>query len=69
MAIDSNKNDIRLETPTSPVFTCLDIAPTLTIKRLVYDPASPFLPVPMNGQTALVVPMIINLQLEFFEDM
>ena len=69
MSIDSNKNDIVLDGPTSPVFTCLDIAPTLTIKRLVYNPASPFLPVAMNAQTAFVVPMIVNLQLEFFEDM
>lgn len=69
MGIDSNKNDIVLGGPVAPVFTCLDISPTLTIKRLVYDPTSPFLPVPMNAQTAFVVPMIVNLQLEFFEYM
>jgi hypothetical protein len=69
MAIDSNKNDIRLDGVSSPTFTCPELPAEITIKKRVYDPASPFLPIPMDAFTTDVVPCIVVLQLQFYEDM
>ena len=69
MAIDTNKNDIRLDSVSSPIFTCPELPAEITIKKKVYNPASPFLPIPMDAFTADVVPCVIVLQLQFYEDM
>ena len=69
MAIDSNKNDIRLDGVSSPTFTCPELPAEITIKKRVYNPASPFLPIPMDAFTNDVVPCIVVLQLQFYEDM
>lgn len=66
MPIDSSKNDITLINQLT--YTCLDIAPTVTIKRKCYKSTTPFLPVVMAEQDDNVVPMILSLSLEFEED-
>ena len=68
MSIDSNKNDIRLDSPNGLSFTCPGLPPTITIKKMVYNPASTFLPIPMDGYTTNVVPCVVTLGLEFDED-
>ena len=68
MSIDSNKNDIRLDSPNGLTFTCPNLPPTITIKKMVYNLASPFLPIPMDGYTAAVVPCVVTIGLEFDED-
>jgi hypothetical protein len=68
MGIDSNKNDIRLDGTTPPVFTCPSLPPNITIKKMVYDPALAT-PVAMNNYTAATVPCVVVLCLEFEEDM
>ena len=68
MAIDSNKNDIRLDGTTPPVFTCPSLPPAITLKKMVYDPALAA-PVAMNAFTASAVPCVVVLCLEFEEDM
>tara|TARA_Y100001937_G_C7034874_1_gene291847 strand:+ start:342 stop:848 length:507 start_codon:yes stop_codon:yes gene_type:complete len=68
MAIDSNRNDIRLGGATPPVFTCPSLPPTITLKKMVYDPALAT-PVAMNNYTDATVPCIVVLSLEFEEDM
>ena len=69
MSIDSNKNDIRLDGVASPTFTCPELPAEITIKKRVYNPASPFLPIPMDAFTNDVVPCIVVLQIQFYEDM
>tara|TARA_B110000285_G_scaffold56171_1_gene63914 strand:+ start:426 stop:944 length:519 start_codon:yes stop_codon:yes gene_type:complete len=66
-------NTIRLDSPNGLSFTCPGLPPTITIKKMVYNPiATPaavaFLPIAMDGYTAAVVPCIVTLGLEFDED-
>jgi hypothetical protein len=61
-------NTIILDSPGGLSFTCPGLPPTITIKKMVYNPASTFLPIAMNGYTAAVVPCIVTLGLEFDED-
>ena len=68
MAIDSSKNDIKLDGVGSNTFICPDLPPQITFKKMIYNPSSPFLPIPMDNYTTDVVPCIITLQLTFFED-
>ena len=68
MSIDSNKNDIRLDGTTPPVFTCPSLPPTITLKKMVYDP-NLATPIAMNSYTAATVPCVVVLSLEFEEDM
>ena len=67
MGIDSNKNDISLNSPTPPQFTCPILPPEITIRKMVYDP-SLALPIAMNAFTTTVVPCIVTLQLEFMDE-
>ena len=53
----------------SPTFTCPHLPAEITINKLVYDPANNFLPIPMNNYTTDVVPCVVVLQLQFYEDM
>tara|TARA_R110002126_G_scaffold119876_2_gene260918 strand:- start:183 stop:692 length:510 start_codon:yes stop_codon:yes gene_type:complete len=68
MTIDSNKNDIKLDGVGFNTFICPDLPPQITLKKMVYNPSTPFLPIPMDNYTTDVVPCIITLQLSFFED-
>tara|TARA_R110000764_G_scaffold212525_1_gene298822 strand:- start:5 stop:508 length:504 start_codon:yes stop_codon:yes gene_type:complete len=61
-------NTIRLDSPNGLTFTCPGLPPTITIKKMVYNPASTFLPIPMDGYTAAVVPCVVTIGLEFDED-
>jgi hypothetical protein len=68
MSIDSNKNDIRLDGTTPPVFTCPSLPAEITLKKMIYDPNGA-IPTPMNNYTAATVPCVVILCLEFEEDM
>lgn len=70
MGIDSNKNDIRLDgVGSAPLFTCPELPAEITINKLVYNSASPFLPIAMNNYTTDIVPCVVVLQIQFYEDM
>ena len=67
--IDTNKNNVFDDAPSPSEFTCVELPPQITFSRKCYKSTSPFSLVSADNFTTDVVPMFLQLELRFYEDM